>query len=333
MRTQMLKKNKGTDETEKTVLQGLRWLVANQNPDGSWSKENPASMTGLALLAFVGHGEDQTSHEFGPTVRKAVDWLLASGSKYDGRLSLTENGWGGNKGVYEHAIATYALADYFAFTKDARVEPLLRKAVTYIVQGQAPDGGWQYGYARLPNSDTSVSGWQMQALKAAHMTGLAINGVDEALDAALFNLKRVQSADGNFHYRQRGDRSQAASLTGVGLLCSYMWAPDKSAALRKAMSFLLDSQPARLNYKSDSADLYAWYYNTQACVLWGGPSWEKWNRLLRDELVRNQEANGSWPAVMTKAPGGELQRQGGIDGAVYRTSLCVLMLESYYRNF
>src|SRR4030095_12912669 len=132
------------------------------------------------------------------------DWMLAKGTEFQGKLSMTRDGWGGNNGVYEHAIASYAMAEYYTMTKDERFAELLKQAITHIVQGQAPDGGWQYNYTKGPGSDTSVSGWQIQALKAAHLTGMGIPGVDEALDKAVGFIKRFQGNKGGFGYRGPG---------------------------------------------------------------------------------------------------------------------------------
>src|SRR6185503_15004428 len=114
---------------------------------------------------------------------------------------------------------------------------LVKQAITHIVQGQAPDGGWQYHFTKGPNSDTSVSGWQIQRLKAAHLTGLGIPGVDEALDKAMLNLKRVQAEDGSFGYRRAGDRPY--SLTGVGVLCTYFWKQAKDKSVKDGIEQIL----------------------------------------------------------------------------------------------
>ena len=333
-RMNVLKRRGGSEATEAAVLGGLRWLKKTQNQDGSWGDEYKASMTGLSLLAFLGHGEDQTSPEFGPAVGGAVEWLRVAGRDFEGRLSLTKDGWGSGMGaVYEHAIATYALADYYGLTGDARVEPLLRQAIGHIVAGQAPDGGWNYGYAKKPNSDTSVSGWQIQALISAHHSRLVIKGVDEALDKAMVNFKRVHSEDGNFHYQKLGDRGDNSSLAGVGALCSAVWHTGGSERLgNKGAKFLLESNRRGLDYRSETADLYAWYYHAQACSAVGGTPWTKWNRLFRDVIVNAQSPEGNWPPTQGRSPGGELQRKPDGAGPVYRTALCVLMLETYYRN-
>jgi hypothetical protein len=326
-----MKRMDGKEKSEKAVMQGLRWLKEHQNEDGSWAPEFRPAMTGFAILCFLGHGELPDSPEFGPTVKKGLDWLLAKGTEFQGKLSMTRDGWGsGNGGVYEHAIATYAMGEYYTMTKDERFAELLKQAVGYIVQGQDANGGWQYSYAKGPDSDTSVSGWQIQALKAAHLTGLGIPGVDESLDKAMLNLKRVQGENGSFGYHKAGDRD--FSLDGVGVLCTYFWKQDKDRSVRDGIEHMLnmtDKKPVK--YKGDSADLYAWYYDTQACLMFGGSAWSKWNRLFQDEIADNQSPDGAWPPVNSKAPGSELQKKPDGAGPYYRTTLCILMLEVFYR--
>jgi hypothetical protein len=312
----------GTKQSEDAVLSGLRWLKKKQNPDGSWSDEYKPAMTGLALLAFLGHGELPESPEFGPTVKKALDWTLERGSEFDGRMSLTKDGWGGNAGAYEHGILTYAIAEYFALTKDERFESLLRQAVGYIVEGQNPKGGWDYSYHTGPRQDLSVSGWQIQALKTAHLTGLGIPGVDDALDKAMGFIKSFQGNEGGFGYTGPENR---VSLTGVGVLCTYFWKQDKDRVVREGIDFLLGK--SEVKYKSDKCDLYAWYYSTQACQMFGGSAWMKWNRMFQNEIAGSQSPDGSWPPTQ----GGHLQPNPGGAGPYYRTTLCVLMLEVFYR--
>ncbi len=330
-RMMAMSKNNGKDKSEKAVMAGLRWLKQHQSEDGSWAGEHKPAMTGLAILCFLGHGETPESVEFGPTVKKGLDWLLKEGTQFQGRMSLTNDGWGGNAGVYEHGIATYAMGEYYTMTKDDRYIDLLKQAVGYIVDGQAPDGGWQYGFTKGPDSDTSVSGWEIQALKAAHLTGLGIKGVDEALDKAMLDLKRVQGPKGGFGYRKAEDRY---SLTGVGVLCTYFWKQDKDKVVKEGIEFMLEQskkeQPVK--YKADTANLYAWYYNTQACLMYGGTAWSTWNRMFQDEIADNQSPDGSWPPIGGKGgAGGELQTKGEGAGPYYRTTLCVLMLEVFYR--
>ena len=136
--------NGGKKESEEAVMRGLRWLVKTQNSDGSWGVEKlgpnfTSAMTGFAILSFLGHGETPVSAEFGPTVQKALDWVLTNGKKNDGHLCMTP--MFSQQGVYAHAIVAYALGEYYTMTKDERVVDLLKKADAYIVDGQGPDDG------------------------------------------------------------------------------------------------------------------------------------------------------------------------------------------------
>ncbi|MEO7317983.1 MAG: prenyltransferase/squalene oxidase repeat-containing protein [Chthoniobacteraceae bacterium] len=321
-----MKKEGGKDKSEKAVMQGLRWLKDHQNPDGSWSNEYNAGMTGLAMLCFLGHGELPESPEFGETVKKALDWILARGTEFQGRMSLTKDGWGGNHGVYEHGILTYAICEYFSMTKDERFTELVKMAIGHIVSGQNPAGGWDYSFAKGPRNDLSVAGWQIQALKAAHLTGLGMPGVDEALDKAMPYLKSMQGNEGGFGYTAPAE--QRLSLTGVGVLCTYFWKESKDRSVKEGIDFILGKAEVKYKGGKSQADLYAWYYHTQACLMFGGSAWSKWNRMFQDEIADNQSPDGSWPPT-AGAHGPQPKPDGA--GPYYRTTLCILMLEVFYR--
>ncbi len=327
-RTMAMQMNGGKKESEDAVMKGLRYLVKTQNPDGSWAKGTKpyiSAMTGFALLSFLGHGETPVSAEFGPTVQKALDWITDNGAKFQGRLAgeptFTQ------AGVYAHGIAAYGLGEYYTMTKDERVVDLFKQAIGHIVAGQGPDGGWMYAYNK-EKSDTSVTGWQIQALKAAHLSGLNIEGVDAALDKAMLNLKRVQGPKGGFGYRDKEDRY---TLTGVGVLCTYFWKQQKDRSVLDGVQFILSEVKGGnpVEYKHEFANLYAWYYNTQACLMVGGQAWTTWNRLFQDQIIKARSPDGSWPPLSKK--GGELQADPDGAGPFYRTNLCILMLEVYYR--
>ena len=319
-----MEQNKMKSKSEMAVLKGLRWLMQNQNSDGSWGAANQGAMTGLGLLCFLGHGETPESQEFGLTVNKAVQWFIDNGTQNEGRLNMAKSF--SQPGVYEHGIASYAIGEYYTMTQDDRVKEMFKQAIGYIVQGQGPGGGWMYSYDKTAD-DLSVSGWQIQALKAAHLSKLGIYGVDEALDKAIAYIERVKGPKGGYGYRGPEDRY---SLTGVGILCELFWKGERGI-LRKGMEWVLEETEKKypVKYKSEHADLYAWYYHTQACLMFGGSAWTKWNRWFQDEICDAQEPDGKWP--LTGGKGHGPNSDPGITGQVYRTTLCILMLEVFYR--
>jgi hypothetical protein len=317
--------NKMKPAAEMAVMKGLTWLQKNQNSDGSWGDTNKAAMTGLGLLCFLGHGETPESQQFGFTVNKAVEWILTNGAANEGRLHMRKSF--DQPGVYEHAIVSYALGEYYTMTQDVNVRELFKQAIGYIVQGQGPGGGWMYSYDKTAD-DLSVSGWQIQALKAAHLSKLGIYGVDEALDKAMLMLEKFRGPKGGYGYRGPAD---TYSLSGVGILCQLFWKGEKGA-LKKGMEWVLDEteKNSPVKYQGPKADLYAWYYHTQACLMFGGSAWTKWNRWFQDEIVSAQASDGSWPPMAANSHG-NLQGGKTMAPAVYRTTLCVLMLEVFYR--
>ena len=190
---------------EKAVVKALDWISANQNADGSWGKTSKGAMTGFALLCYLGHCDLTDSPEYGEYVSKGIKYLVELGDKKDGWLFVTHNKHGA---AYAQGIATYAMAEAYGMTEKDFILPVLQKAVHRIVAGQKQDGGWVYMEARKgPNgmrfddfgknekrsSDTSVSGWQFQALKAAYNTGAVFPGLEPALEGAVKNFYRVYS--------------------------------------------------------------------------------------------------------------------------------------------
>lgn len=328
-RAAAMKAGGGNPKCEEAILKALHYLKQNQNEDGSWGGEYPAAMTGLSLLAFLGHCEKPTSQDFGPAVRKAIDYLVAMGKNQDGKLSRGD----GAPWVYEHGIATYALGEAYILTKEAPIGEVVKDAVGRIVNGQGKDGGWMYRFSKETPSDTSVSGWQIQALKAAHLTGLNIDGVDETMHKAMDNLMRVKGPKNGFGYRKPDE--ERWGLTGAGVLGLQIGRNLRGGAAREGLNYILeDEKRPEIKYKGAGANLYAWYYNTQACFQAGGSFWGRWNRAFQEEVLNAQDGDGSWPET------GSTQREGGLhwtgtgqskDAIVYRSSLCVLMLEVFYR--
>ena len=324
--------------SEEAVLRALQWLQSQQQTAGTWgsSAGYQDAFTGLTLLCFLGHGETpQTSHEFGVVVNSAINALVSQGNSTQGRFGGGPD-FSDDKSPYQHAICTYAMCEAYTMTRDERIAPIIKQAVGYIVKGQRPDGGWGYGYdlsgdapSQRIKSDTSISGWQIQALKAAHLTG--IPGMDQmvrpALDLAMKNMDRVfNPKDGTFGYRNAGDRDY--TLTGVGLLAKLFWIgrPD-----RAVYAGLKNIQSKDLKYDGPDCNLYAWYYDTQACYQAQGGAWDWWKGRFQNQLTGKQSADGSWPPPAGDTEAGRFAKDPAGDGPVYRTALCCLMLEVFYR--
>jgi hypothetical protein len=242
------------------------------------------------------------------------------GFKNDGFM-VTTNGSGGHADAYEHAIATYALSELFTMTKASgkeipRLESVLKKAVEKIVDAQDPMGGWSYGFvAGSGSEDMSVSGWMIQALKAAHNTGRDFPKVDKALDKAVQKyLPAIQDTAGNFKYGPENPMGKT-SLTGAAMLGMQIWNQMGSPTYNTGLAALLKAfaNPA------PGGNFYTPYYNTQVFFLHGGKEWEDYNKKFQPKLLDAQNEDGSWTAAGEK------------DTQFLNTAWGILMLEVYYR--
>jgi hypothetical protein len=336
-RLKRLESQGGTEACEEAVVKGLRWLKQTQNPDGSWQRSNSEAMTGLALLAFLGHCETPVSEEFGDCVLKAITYLVDFSAKNKGYLTgnLTAP-----SGVYEHAMASYALAEAYTFCSKIGVNNIpnlkesVERATNIIIAGQHPSGGWTYGYIHSGGNsgDTSISGWQVQALKAANHTGIEFREMDRCIDKALAFMVTCQADNGGFGYtaQKKPNIGSHFALTGVGVLSHQMWDKGNAREVRKGIAYIKSTPGIQWGNTETGlhSDLYAAYYECQAMINSGGDDWLDYNKTFRDSILKNQASNGTWPATNGAHHG--LNGAGGWNEH-YRTTLCLLMLEVYYR--
>jgi hypothetical protein len=332
-RLQRLKENGGTPACEEAVLKGLRWLKANQSADGSWANDGyPVAMTGLALLAYFGHCETPASDEFGDSCLKGIVYLVNRGMKNNGMLAtnLASPQW-----CYEHSIATYALGEALTFCKEMKLvvpnlSEVTQKAGQFIIDNQHKNGGWAYAYSTADNAhtDTSVTGWHVQALKACSHTPIQFKGLQPTVNKALDYINNCQDESGGFGYASKASYTDYHTLTGVGMLANQMWGKGNRSEVRKGADYILKN--SKFTYDDQYADLYGHYYESQAMMQLGGEYWEKYNLMFRDQVLKGQDTDGSW-----RVPGGGKEIRAVapafVQNKTYRTTLCILMLEVYYR--
>jgi hypothetical protein len=326
-----MKATGGTPACEDAVVKALRWLKANQQPDGSWNGQSKVAMTGLALLAYFGHCETPASKDFGQSCVDGIVYLVNVGMRNDGKLA---DNFASNHWVYEHAIATYALAEAATFCKLVGQQvpyltEITRKAGQFIIHNQNQNGGWAYGYAmESGHTDVSIVGWQLQALKACSHTGIEFQGMAGSVRDGLKFIAGCQHENGGYGYTGPTSAATYFTLTGVGMLSHQMWGKGNSQGVKRAAKYVMDN--TRFDYNGECCDLYGHYYESQAMMQLGGEDWKKYNSLFRDQLLANQNPDGSW-----KVPGGGAKPRAVAptyqSDAVYRTCLATLMLEVYYR--
>ncbi len=366
----------GGHKGDQNVMWALYWLRDHQQEDGVWSADGFHAMcgrpsrhgkhvfqrqgrcsnknggddrgwkmatdgvTGLATLAFLGAGYTQEEGEFKVTVKKALRYLLAI---------QTDDGCFGPKDdehyVYNHAISTMAVAEAYAMTGAKKLKGPAQRAVDFIASAQNEDPdrgylGWRYG-VKPGESDGSVTGWMVLALKSARAAQLSIpdhcwEGAKRLYDDLTGDVNGypktgyITKGGPNARLREAASFLPNPSIDAINVLCRlFMGVPRTNSLLQRQASII--TQPNNLPTIEDKTkiDLYYWYYASLAIFQMGGSYWKKWEDPMIKALTGSQRTEdmkqcvyGSWdPIGAWGMPGGR----------VYATAINCLTLKVYYR--
>ncbi len=327
----------GNEHSERAVAAALAWLAAHQLPDGSWCYNhaiapdcrgqcrNPSdrpdiiaarnSATAMAVLPFLGAGiTPKAGEKYRPVVRDGINFLKNNAIRSKEGIRFYEQNVNSYQ-MYHQGICSITVCEAAAMTRDKELEDLAQGAIRFICYAQHEQGGWRY--APKQAGDTSAFGWVFMALKSGQMAYLQVPPV--TVKKAKSFLDTVVGYEGGARYGYDRNNGGSAAVTAIGLLSQmYMgWKADNSS-LQKGADFLSATGP-RAN------DLYYCYYATQVLHHLGGERWEKWNRAMRDALVKSQATEGhekgSW------VDGGHAT----VGGRIVGTSIEPMILEVYHQ--
>jgi hypothetical protein len=316
----VLFQEKGDDDTDKAVALGLAWIAKQQSKDGSWEfdgqqKTEKAAASAMAVLAFLGSGETHTTG-------KKYKMVIANGLKYIQSQQKASGQIGGGN-TYTHALATIALCEAYGMTRDATLKARAQSAINFIVKAQGKDGGWRYT-PNAPAGDTSVFGWQMQALKSAQLAGLVVPKT--CFQNAEKYLTTVANEDGS-QFGYVANTPPTHTLSAVGLLGKlFLGTSPRNESVVKGVKNIWDKTPP----DKVPVNVYYLWYGTLLFNHLGGDQANDWNAALRKALVAKQitgktpnavEANiGAWPA--------DVSHIGSSCGKLGTTCLTVLSLQA-----
>jgi prenyltransferase beta subunit len=174
-----------------------------------------------------------------------------------------------------------------------RLDRVYLDAVNLILRAQnvakdrSSSGGWRY-HPNSTDSDISVTGWQLLALRAARDNGLPVPRRN--IEAAVAYVKRCLHPLGGFGYQPGGEPT--AARTGTGVLSIEICGEHQSPEALRGGEWLLKHP---LEWRGPFF-FYGVYYCSQAMYQLGGESWKTWRSLTESLLLPRQRGDGSWPA-------------------------------------
>jgi len=356
----MVMRHGGSKKTESAVDKALEWLARHQEADGHWDsvkheavKSDPrctdisgdAANTGFALLAFLGAGHTEKVGKYKDNVKRATEWLCQALEKNEkiagaGRWSTLN---------YTQGVAALALAEAAAMGRNPEVKKSAQKAIDGVTTGQIKIGlseyhAWDYTPGGLTN-DTSVTGWNVMALKSGKIAGLHVDPA--SLEGAMKWINSGQDLNGAPKGAGEAEYWEGGMMTYRGIVGQPPQPKNMAMTAAAALTRLFVggekptdagvAGPCNLMKKavnlptSDQArfNLYYWYYGTLVMFQKGGDHWKEWNEAMKKALLETQrkdgDFDGSWNPYINESQGYVCA------GRVMSTALGALNLEVYYR--
>jgi hypothetical protein len=306
------------------IRDGLLWLVAHQDENGSWSasqfvRHDPKGdlctgtgkpdqdfhVTAWATLALLGAGNTQRLGEHRAAVGKALAWIEAQ-MRDDGFLGVPE----APNAVSSHAMTCFALSEGDGISeRRPRPEPLRR-----LLQLRLPDGTWP-ARPGLTTGDADATYWAA----CACLSGVEFGVVKVDLEPTLKTMEQgklgtalLPGAEAVLRLLAHHSASDPRLAERMDDVVAHLpqWPPAKGPATKGA----------------EPPDFVAWYVGTYASFQSGGSAWDAWHPALEDALLPHQRTDGahagSWDPIDVRGRDG---------GRVYATAANLLALEACRR--
>jgi len=303
------------------IVNALQFLSREQMPSGAWRIDaygDSTAATSLAVMSFLAAGHVPGEGPYGQQIERGISWVIDHQAENGMIVHQKSHG-----PLYSHGISTLMLAEVIGMVDTSLVGPVrraLENAVRLILDAQnvpkksSHEGGWRY-QPTSRDSDLSVTGWQLLALRAAKNVGCDVPA--DSIERAVEYVKMCSLANNRGFAYQPGDRT-SATRTGTGILALEICGAHHTPEALGGADFLLE-RPLEF---SDQYFYYGAYYSNIGMFKIGGRHWESSKSHLTDVLLDKQADDGSW----TADDGSERAA-----GRNYCTSMAVLALAVEYR--
>jgi len=293
------KEQKEKQKLAALVKKGLDYLAKTQNSNGSWTcrvgyklndsylgeEYDNVGITAIAGIAFLAHGDTPGRGKYGANVEKALRFVLSCFRETDGYI--TKHG----TRMYEHGFAALFLSEVYGMSLREDIKSKLKGSVQLIINSQTPEGGWRYQPSPI-DADISVTVTILQALRSARNVGIAVP--KEVIDKATSYVKKSQNPTGSFNYQLNVITRVSIPLAAAGVTSLMSAGEYDTPEVRKGIQYILDELRRDPMPYGDYHFFYGHYYAVQAFFQAGGKNWERYFPPVRNEIIQNQQIDGSW---------------------------------------
>ena len=256
--------------------------------------------------------------------------------------------------IYNHAIATLAMAEAYGMTGSPVYRESAQKALDFVAIARNPYFAWRYG-VKPGDNDTSVTTWMMLALHRARLANTADLAAgrppsftidEDAFEGAKAWVEKMTDPDfGRVGYQTRGTgparptdvvdkfpAEKSESMTAAGILIREILGedPKKSSMIAKGAA-LCEKTPPAWSPSDGSVDLYYWHYGMLALPAVGGRVWSTWQAALRVSVVDTQRRDTDF--CMYKGSWDNVDPWGRDGGRIYSTAMALLCIEAPARSW
>lgn len=307
--------------TERAIEKGIKWLARHQGRDGSFREGGqgmgsayPTAMTGLAGMAFLGHGDTPTRGRYANNVRRCVRFLL--NPRMARRSGLITSPGEEGRSMYGHGFSTMFLACAMGETGDveleARLKRVLEGAIRLTARAQSKLGGWYYS-PESQADEGSVTVTQVQALRACQRAGLPVP--QKTIQQAVKYIELSANADGGIAYSAGSKGTSMPAISAAACAVLYNAGQYDSPMAQKCLAYV---RRAFRSLEGGGHFYYAHLYLSQAYYQAGPKDFDPYYKAISSKLVSLQSSDGSW--------------QGDGVGGVYGTSLAITILTLPYQR-
>ena len=313
-------------QVQSAVDRGLEWLAQKQDSrTGEWptGMGRSTAITSLCVMSLLARGHVPDQGRYGDTINRGIDYVLSQQQPDSGVLASDTI----RQNMYDHGIATTMLCEVYGMVDEKRqasIKKAVAKAVRVILNAQnvrknsGDQGGWRY-QPTSNDSDISVTGWQLMALRGA--ANIGANVPHRAIEDGIAYIKNRAVQTGGFSYNGMSDAN--AARTGTGILSLELLGQHHTKEALAGGAYLM-ANPIGGGRGGLMAEhyFYSVYYCSQAANQLGGNYFDAIYKPIVDSLLQHQRKDGSWTAAQTN------EQQGG---DTYATAMALLALEVPYR--